>query len=75
MNIQYLTTALQPRALVWCKSSELTDNNDGTYTVNDSALAATLGTGSEIIVIDIPGKFLFYDAATQLAHDWTATGA
>ena len=56
MNIQYFSKAEKPRATVWCMSSELTDNGDGTYSVNDAAIAATLGPGSEIIVMDIPSK-------------------
>ena len=69
----YTPTGYNTRAICWAMSSELTDNNDGTYTVNDTDLSATFETGSEIIVIDKPGTVLFYDAETELAHDWTAS--
>ena len=71
MNIQYLTNCKQPRAIAWCMSDELTDNNNGTYSVIDTELAATLGTGSEIIVMDLPTIRLYYNADTNLAYDWT----
>lgn len=73
MNIKYLSDAQKPRAIAWCMSSELTDNNDGTYSINDASTAASLGEGSEIIVIDVPGKLLFWDAENSLAYDWTAS--
>ena len=38
----------------------------------DAAVNAQLGEGSEIVVIDAPGKLLFWDRAGGLAHDWTA---
>lgn len=69
----YTPTGYSTRACVWCTTSELTDNNDGTYSFVDTDLAATFETGSEIVVIDKPGTVLFYDAETELAHDWTAT--
>lgn len=62
------------RAHAWAMSSELTDNGDGTYSIIDTEIADSFGTGSEIIVIDIPGKLLFWDAETQLAYDWTGSG-
>ena len=73
MNIQYLSTALQPRALVWCTSDEITDNGDGTYTINDAQIASTIGTGSEIMVMDKPGTMLYYSAEISLAYDWTSS--
>ena len=71
MNIQYLTDCQQPRALVWCMSADLTDNNDGTYSLKDTDIAATLGDGSEIVVMDLPTIKLYYDAENKLAYDWT----
>ena len=71
MNIQYLSNCKQPRAIAWCMSDELTDNHNGTYTVIDTELVATLGTGSEIFVMDLPTIKLYFDATTQLAYDWT----
>lgn len=71
MNIRYYSNCKQPRADVWCMSSDLTDNNDGTYTFKDSAIASTLGTGSKIVVMDMPTIVLYYSAETELAYDWT----
>ena len=76
MNIERLYNCVRPRHRVWCMSSELTaGQTDGTYTLNNRATAAKLGEGSEIIVIDQPGKLLFWDAENQLAYDWTAEEA
>lgn len=74
MNIKhFLMDFGQTRAHAWAMSSELTDNGDGTYSIIDTEIADSFGTGSEIIVIDIPGKLLFWDAETQLAYDWTGS--
>ena len=73
MNYERVYDCARPRHRVWCKSSELTEGStSGTFTFNDSAMAAELGEGSEIIVMDLPGKVLFWDKAEQLAYDWTA---
>ena len=71
MNIKYHSKCEQPRADVWCMSTELSDNGDGTYSFADATAAAKIGTGSQIVVIDKPGLVLFYDAASALAYDWT----
>ena len=73
MNIKQYYDSDQPRAEAYCKKSELTAGADGTYTVNNAADAAKLGTGSSIIVIDEPGLILFYDAENAVAYDWTAS--
>ena len=73
MNIKYMSDAQKPRACAWCMSDELTDNGDGTYSIKDAEAAASFGEGSEIIVIDLPGKLLFWDAENSLAYDWTAS--
>ena len=69
----YTPNGYSTRAICYATADELTDNNDGTYSVIDTDLAASFTTGSEIIVVDAPGKVLFWDAATSLAHDWTAS--
>lgn len=75
MNIKHFPMDFgQTRAHAWAMSDELTDNGDGTYSIIDAEIAHSFGTGSEIIVIDIPGKLLFWDADTQLAYDWTGEG-
>lgn len=73
MNIKQYTDSEQPRAQVWCIKSELTEGAGGTYTINDPAKAAKIGTGSQIIVMDEPGLALFYDAENAVAYNWTAT--
>lgn len=76
MNIERLYDCERPRHRVWCMSSELTAGAaDGTYTVNNSRIAAELGEGSEIIVIDQPGKILFWDAENGIAYDWTTAAS
>lgn len=72
MNIQRLYDCIRPRHRAWAKSSELTAGlSDGSYIINDSAVAGELGFGSEIIVIDKPGTVLFYDDVDGLAYEWT----
>lgn len=60
-------TTWTARAQAWAMSNELIDNGDGTYT-----LPETLPQGSEVIVIDSPGKLLFV-GDDGLAYDWTAS--
>lgn len=73
MNIEYLygVDLLYPRARIWCKSSEITKEADGSYVFNHP-IPSGVGTGSEIIVIDVPGLMLFYDAESGKAYAWTA---
>lgn len=70
MNAKYLYDSIKPRAQVWCVSSEITEQNDGTYTFNET-IPPAIGTGSEIIVMDAPGLALFYDADAGKAYNWT----
>lgn len=70
MNVKYLYDSIKPRAQVWCASSELTQDGDGNYTFKETVPPA-VGTGSEIIVIDVPGLALFYDAEAGKAYNWT----
>ena len=74
MNMKFTSTEDSYRGQAWCMSSELTDNGDGTYTINDERAAAMLGggLGSEIIVIDSPGKLLFV-GDDGVAYDWTSS--
>ena len=74
MNIERLYDCSAPRHRVWCMSSELTAGaTAGTYTLKDADLAACLGHGSELIVMDEPGRLLFWDAENRVAYDWTAS--
>lgn len=75
MNIEFFygVDLLSPKATVWCKSSEITQQIDGSYTFNNP-VPSGVGTGSEIIVIDSPGMMLFYDADEGKAYDWTKEG-
>ena len=70
MNIKYLYDSEKPRARVWCVSTEITEQNDGSYVFNKTPPAA-VGTGSEIVVMDVPGLALFYDADAGKAYNWT----
>lgn len=73
MNIERIHSTARPRHRVWCMSGELSDGQTaGTYTFTDAAVNAQLGEGSEIVVIDAPGKLLFWDSVGRLAYDWTA---
>ena len=62
---------LNTRAQVWCKSDEIEANADGTFDLLDSEVAETLGFGSEIYVIDVPGMILFWDNTEEVAYNWT----
>ena len=75
MNVSQVYGASTPRYRVWCVSDELVEGTGadaGTYTFVDTTTAGFLGTGTEIIVIDKPGKMLFWDAENGVAYDWTA---
>ena len=73
MNIKYYPQDLGfSRVQIWCMLDELTDNGDGTYSFVDTETAAKFGVGSEVVVIDSPGKFLFV-GDDGLAYDWTAS--
>ena len=75
MNIQRLYDCVRPRHRVWCLAAELTAGESaGTYRLNDTAVAGELGFGSELVVIDAPGRVLFWDDGDQRAFDWTADG-
>lgn len=72
MNIQRLYDCVRPRHRVWCLAEELSaGSTEGSYQLNDTSVAGELGFGSEIIVIDVPGRVLFWDDAAQLGYDWT----
>ena len=71
MNIQTLYNSAKPRHRVWLLSSDLTAGDEaGTWTLSDETLAATLGDGSELLVMDVPGRLLFWDKENQVAYDW-----
>lgn len=60
----------QPRRRVWCKLADIQLEQAGVYSFvnlpNES-----LGDGSEVIVINSPGKLLFYCAEDGLLYDWS----
>lgn len=62
---------LNSRAQVWCLLDELTDNEDGTFSISDSDISDTLGFGSEIYVIDVPCMILFWDNNDGVAYNWS----
>ena len=73
MNIKYVPMDFgETRAICYAMLDELTDNNDGTYSFVDTDLGETLGVGSEVVVIDSPGKLLFV-GDDGFAYDWTAS--
>lgn len=60
----------QARRRVWCVLADIALESEGIYsfaTLPDTAL----GDGSEVIVIDSPGKLLFYHAEDGLLYDWS----
>ena len=74
MNLERLYNCARPRHRAWCLSAELLAGaTAGTYSLTDSAIAAELGHGSELIVMDEPGRLLFWDAGNRVAYDWTAS--
>ncbi len=73
MNIERIHSGARPRHRVWCRTAELNEGQTaGTYTFVNAAVNAELGEGSEIVVIDAPGRLLFWDSDAGLARDWTA---
>ena len=63
-----------PGERVYAKYAWLVPGNNNTYTFADDTIdTSAFGTGTEIIVIDKPGMFLFWSAEDQLAYDWSAT--
>ena len=58
------------RAVAWCKSDEIVDNEDGTFSFADDVVHE-FGTGTEVYVIDIPGAVLFYDDEDDVLYNWS----
>ena len=52
-------------------NDEIEANDDGTFDILDSEVAETLGFGSEIYVIDVPGMILFWDNNEGVAYNWS----
>lgn len=59
----------QPRRKIWCSSSDVISNGDGTYRFVDFGLNDA-GFGSKVEVIDAK-LTLLYDNNTGLLHDWS----
>ena len=74
MNIQTFYDTVRPRHRVWCLSEDLTAGESAeTYTsTEDHAPGVPLGDGSEIIVMDAPGRLLYWDAENECGYDWSA---
>lgn len=60
------------RRNVWCLSTEITNNGDGTYKFVD-LLPEALGFGSKIYVIDVPGQVFYFDNNTNKLYNYTIT--
>lgn len=60
----------QSRRRIWCKLADINLEQAGVYSwVN--LPSESIGDGSEVIVIDSPGKLLFYSASDDLLYDWS----
>ena len=75
MNWLQHTNERQPRATVWCLSTDLQAGaTDGTYNFVDSEFEANdVGDGSDIIVMDT-GKVLFYSKENHVACEFGSAG-
>lgn len=60
----------QSRRRIWCKLSDITLEQEGVYSWTNLPDEA-VGDGSEVIVMDSPGKLLFYSASDNLLYDWS----
>ena len=60
----------QSRRRVWCVLDDIALESEGIYTFVNLPEDA-LGDGSEIIVMDSPGKLLFYHADDGKLYDWS----
>lgn len=60
----------QPRRKVWCLSTEITNNNNGTYSFVNLP-NEDLGFGSKIFVVDVPNLILYFDNESGLLYPWT----
>lgn len=60
----------RPRRRVFCVLSDISLEQQGVYSFVNLPEEA-LGDGSEVIVIDSPGKLLFYHAEDGLLYDWS----
>lgn len=60
----------QPRRRVWCMLDDIQLEQAGIYSFVNLPDEA-LGDGSEVIVMDSPGKLLFYHADDGLLYDWS----
>ena len=59
----------QPRRNVWCSLSELTNNDDGTYSFT-TLPDESLGFGSKVYIVDSPDLELYFDNTTGLLYPW-----
>lgn len=60
----------QSRRRVWCKLEDITLEQEGVYSWTNLP-DKDVGDGSEVIVMDSPGKLLFYSAKDDLLYDWS----
>ena len=66
MNVVKLYDGETIRHRVYCLEDELEQDGDSYVFKN----GRTFGDGSEIIVMDSPGKVLFWDATNSVGYDW-----
>lgn len=60
----------KPRKKVFCVLEEIKETGSNIYSFVNLPNEA-LGDGSEVVVINSPGKLLFYCAADGLLYDWS----
>lgn len=70
MVIERTSNAGEPRRCVWCMLDEITLVTEGVYEFVNIPEEA-LGDGTEVVVMNSPGKLLFYHAADNRLYDWS----
>lgn len=72
MNISAPLQLGTNRRNVWCLSSEITSNGDGTYRFINLD-KSKLGFGSKVYVIDVPALVFYFDDNSGKLYSWTET--
>lgn len=60
----------QSRRRVWCVLDDIQLESEGIYTFVNLP-SEDIGDGSEVIVMDSPGKLLFYHSEDNKLYDWS----
>lgn len=71
MVIEQILEKDQPRKIVYCLSTDIQDNGDGTYSFV-SLSASDLGLGSMVYVVDQPYTILSFDG--EYLYSWSEGG-